>query len=190
MAQIEIQNCSAFELAWNDQGSGANMSGSFYNPVLPAGYYSLGSYSQSNYDKPSGSVGIVRLLEDGAIAFPVDFKLIWNDQGSGANMSGSFWEPVPPKGYVAMGMLCIKGYDKPDPNTVQIVCLRADLTIQAEVGNLLWNDQGSGANANGSFWLINNPPGSIETGTLFAGQVGYDKPTKSPLLHAIAAHTV
>ncbi|WP_262510437.1 Vps62-related protein [Flavobacterium arcticum] len=136
---------NSFELAWWDKGSGGNMDGAFYNPInIPIGFHTIDSYGQSNYDFPSGSILVVKDNVPDVLAHPVDFKLIYKDTGSRASMDGSFWEPIAPEGYVAMGICCIPGYDKPDKSLV--MCLRDDLVNAAKVGNLIWNDKGTGAN--------------------------------------------
>ncbi|KAF2519588.1 Vps62-related protein [Flavobacterium salilacus subsp. salilacus] len=167
MAKIKISIVNSFKLAWSDKGSGGDMDGAFYNPIdIPIGFHSIGSYGQSNYGSPSGSLVVVKDIQDNVLEHPVDYKLIYTDKGSGADMDGSFWEPIAPDGYVAMGILCVAGYNKPD--NAAVVCLREDLVEEAQVGNLIWSDKGTGADKDGSFWEVNVPTGSIKTGT-FAG---------------------
>ncbi len=52
----------AFELVWNDGGSGARQDGSFYRPIRPAGYFALGHYGQGDYAAPDGTVAVAREL--------------------------------------------------------------------------------------------------------------------------------
>lgn len=181
MAKIKIMTTSSFELAWCDKGSGGHMDGAFYNPVdIPIDYYSIGSYGQSNYNPPSGITLLVADDGDEAIKHPVDYTLVYKDSGSGANMDGSFWKPVPPDGYVAMGILCVSGYDKPKKSSV--VCIRKDLVLPAVVGSLIWNDAGTGANMDGGFWNIDLPIGTpgIKTGA-FAGASSHEASEAVPL---------
>ncbi len=155
------------------------MDGSFYNPVnIPVGYNSIGSYGQGNYDEPNGSVVIVKEEEAGALVHPTGYTMVYQDKGSGASMDGSFWMPIPPKGYVAMGLVCVEGYDA--PSTGMVVCLRDDLVTEATVGNLIWDDKKSGAKMDGGFWEINSAPGSIQTG-VFAGASSHDASNAAPL---------
>lgn len=179
MAKIKISIVNSFELAWSDKGSGGDMDGAFYNPVnIPIGFHALGSYGQSNYDSPTGSMVVVKDNVPDVLANPVDYQLIYKDSGSGADKDGSFWLPTPPEGYVAMGILCVSGYDKPSNSSV--VCLRADLADPAETGNLIWNDKGTGADSDGSFWDIDISAGSVKTGS-FAGASSYDASSAKPL---------
>lgn len=178
MASIEIKIVSSFELAWCDKKSGGDMDGAFYNPTnIPVGFSSMGSYGQGNYNSPNGSVLVVKELETGALAYPTGFNLVYSDKGSGADLDGSFLEPIAPKGYVAMGILCVRGYSQP-PNT-SVVCLRSDLAIPSKVGSLIWSDKGAGVNMNGSFWNVVQV-GAIQTG-LFAGVTGHSPDKAAPL---------
>lgn len=178
MASIEIKTVSSFELAWWDKKSGGDMDGAFYNPTnIPIGFSSMGSYGQGNYNSPDGSVLVVKELESGALAYPTGFNLVYNDKGSGADLDGSFWEPIPPKGYVAMGILCVRGYDQPP--TTSVVCLRSNLVVPSKVGSLIWSDKGTGAKMDGSFWNVVQV-GGIQTG-LFAGASGHSSDKAAPL---------
>jgi len=72
----------------------------------------------------------------GALAAPVDYTEVWNDKGSGSNNDGSFWRPVPPPGYVALGAVAQSGYGKPALDDV--VCVREDLTTDGAIGSGIW----------------------------------------------------
>ncbi len=180
MSKIEISIVSSFELAWNDRGSGANMDGSFYNPTaIPIGFNSMGSYGQGNYDSPNGSVVVVKEIEPGALAHPTDYVQVYNDKKSGSKMDGSFWLPIPPQGYTAMGVLCVSGYGK--PSNADVVCLRDDLVANGSTGQLIWDDKKSGSSLDGSFWQINVGAGTIQTG-LFSGTGNYNPSDAAPLV--------
>lgn len=179
MGKIEIKVIDSFEIAWKDQGSGGSMDGAFYNPNVPLGFHSIGSYGQSNYAPPSGTIVVVKAIEEGAIQNPIRFELVYNDRNSGSAMDGSFWLPIPPDGYTAMGILCVSGYN--EPPTSSVVCLRNDLVSPADVGTLIWNDHRTASNMDGSFWHIRPTVGtSIQTGA-FAGANGYDPAKAAPL---------
>ncbi|WP_440056554.1 Vps62-related protein (plasmid) [Pseudoalteromonas sp. T1lg65] len=167
MNKIEIARVKTFKLAWDDQKSGAGMNGAFYNPTdIPVGFYAIGSYGQGNYDAPNGSVVVVKQLDDGALTHPQDYSLMYDDKKSGARLNGSFWLPIPQDGYVAMGIVCVEGYEK--PSTDMVVCLRKDLVTKGSAGSPIWIDSHSGATMDGGFWNIDVEAGSINTGT-FAG---------------------
>ena len=155
---LAITFTDAFEFMWNDKGSGGSQDGGFWEPVPPAGYYALGSLGQPNYDNPNGNVAVIVVKEtdsSGALAAPVDYQRIWNDSSSGADLDGSFWNPVAPEGYVAMGVVAMAGYGKPSLDAIR--CVRADLTANAKIGNRVWQDVGTGADVDFGSWEVAPP---------------------------------
>ena len=95
-----------------------------------------------------------------------------------ARSDASIWRPIPPDGYVALGMVCSNGREKPSLNTVR--CVRADLVIASPVGDVIWNDKGSGAKQNFSAWSIHPPTAAageiyFAPGT-FVGAASFSKP--------------
>ncbi len=172
---LEFTTATTFDLVWNDKGSGADRDGAFYQPQAPEGWYILGDYGQGNYNSPAGTVLLIRVVDNDdpehpALKAPLSWAKVWDDKGSGAKEDGSFWAPVPPFGYVACGHVVAKGHASP-PTIPQFRCLRYDLSTSVELGNaaqgsgLIWNDQGSGADADvaiyrvpslGVFWAIPN----------------------------------
>ncbi len=141
-----ISSTHDYTLEYNDKGSGADLDGSFYRPQAPNGWYTVGGYAQANYYAPVGPSLIVQVDNDDPdnpiLAAPVDYKLIWADHGSGANMDGAVWFPVPPSGYETLGFVTQHGYDKPVIS--QMRCIRRDFVVPAQIGNLIWWDKGSG----------------------------------------------
>ncbi|KAH8889193.1 hypothetical protein GQ53DRAFT_825514 [Thozetella sp. PMI_491] len=74
---------------YNDKGSGASQDGSFWRPVCPANFASLGDVVQRGYTKPStDKVWCVRRDLVGPARYAAS---VWNDQGSGAAEDGSMW---------------------------------------------------------------------------------------------------
>ncbi|KAH6855968.1 hypothetical protein B0I37DRAFT_366214 [Chaetomium sp. MPI-CAGE-AT-0009] len=161
---LRVTLTSAYDWRWNDGGSGANRDGGFFHPK-----------SQENGNlRPLGSLAVphhgdvnnqwaVLLVGDNpsqrspgkgpAVQAPVDYHGLWNDSGSGSNSDGSFWRPVPPPGYIALGDVANAGYDKPGLD--QVWCVRADLVSDGSYGkDAVWDDAGSGADVDGSFWAV------------------------------------
>ena len=110
---------------------------------------------------------------------PDEFERVWDDKGSKAYSDGSIWRPIPPSGYVAMGLVASRGYDKPSRNSVR--CVRADLVIASYINELIWNNKRSPAKLDFSAWSI-SPPGAaagevyLSPGT-FVGAASYTKPS-------------
>lgn len=158
---LEIGFTSSFELQWTDKGSGASRDGAYWRPVLDSKsemaapnelgkvFKSVGDLGQSNYGDANGKAMSVMVRQtndpgnahsDPPVKPPTGFELVWTDHGSGADMDGSMWYPVPPDGYVTMGLVCNKGYEEPkiDPANPFVVCVRKDLVIPANVGEPIW----------------------------------------------------
>jgi hypothetical protein len=190
--ELLISFAQTFQYRWCDRGSGQSMDGSYYHPVITEGFKPLGSLGFGGYYNPDGhhAVMVVKTKAGSdALAAPLDYELVWSDQGSGANDDGSFWMPVPPTGYKAMGIVAQSGYGKPSLDDV--VCVREDLTVPGEAGNLIW--QGAGMvsfpllNCFGS-WRIEPPIAGphenayLSTGTFVAVQAQNSYPG-TPSVH-------
>lgn len=187
---IELTPVTRFDLMWSDRGSGANDDGSFYRPVPSPGYFSLGDYAQRGYDPPAprGTVYAARSMTKGginALARPVDYRLVWTDKGSGAHEDGSFWMPVPPPGYHALGLVAQRGYEKPSLDAV--MCVYDAYVAAATCGPAIWSDRKSGAHADfGSWQVVGTEPMALSNNT-FVGVNAYDPPSDNAMFHALTA---
>jgi hypothetical protein len=136
------------------------------------GYFPLGDLAVASNTNINGLRVAAVVRESGlpsadsskgnALSRPNDFERVWTDEGSGAKTDTSIWRPIPPAGYVALGLVCSNDLTKPSLNAVR--CVRADLVIASNVGDLIWNDEGSRAKKNFSAW-------SIEPPTAAAGEI-------------------
>jgi hypothetical protein len=127
-------------------------------------------------------VPVVKALQADALAIPTDFTQIWNDNNSGASMNGSFWRPVCPANYKALGHVGAENsWDKPPLDVIR--CVRMDLVEIAAVGGQIWNDRSSGASLNFSAWSVMIPPGVPSIGTMpiapgtFVGAGDWNQPS-------------
>jgi hypothetical protein len=186
---LAIKLVNQFELVWWDKGSGGAYDGAYYKPIVPSGYYSLGHYGQANYNTPIGVIVAVKELKSGALASPTDYELVWKDKGSGADMDGAFWRPIPPNGYVALGLVATRNYNKPSLDEVK--CVRQDLVVQGQPGAQVWIDKGTGADADFGSWEISAPPISgyeeyayIAPGTFF-GVASHTRPNTHPVMNCL-----
>ena len=177
--ELLITFSQAFESRWNSSGY-FPPEGSFYHPLTSNGFKPLGSLGFEGIYDPNNTHGVMVLkAKDGsnALAQPVDYTLLWTDVGTiGAN--GTFWIPVPPAGYKAMGIVAQAGHTKPDLDDV--VCVREDLTIPGESGILIWYFSKMLSDMDGfSSWLIEQPVAGphedayLSTGTFVATGESY-----------------
>ncbi|HEX7316671.1 MAG TPA: Vps62-related protein [Pyrinomonadaceae bacterium] len=93
---------TGYSQVWNDHGSGGTYDGSFWYPVAPDGYVSIGCVCNGGYNPPviPQYMCVRKDLTTSAQGGP----LIWNDRGSGANMDVSLYQIVDVPGtFVAQG---------------------------------------------------------------------------------------
>lgn len=96
----------------------------------------------------------------------------------------------PPAGYKAMGIVAQKGYNK--PNLDDVVCVREDLTIPVEAGNLIWNCQfGFPTQKIFSSWRIEPPVSGphenayLATGTFVAVSGTLEVPSVNSVMNVL-----
>lgn len=153
---ITFGTTSDYTALYNDKGSGADTDGGFWRPSPPDGWFFFGDYLQGNYGAPSMPSITVKVTNDDTdnpvLKSPTSYAQIWLDKGSGADMDGSIWMPVPPPGYVALGAVSNTGYSAPAPN--KLVCMRFDLVQAGTLGQLIWSDKGSHADGDVANYAI------------------------------------
>lgn len=192
---LRITFTTQFALQWSDKGSGGKHDGAFWRPVAAGnlnGFYPLGDYGAGNYNDVNGQAAVAVVSDingasGDALRPPLDYELVWTDTGSGSSRDGSMWRPLPPSGYVALGLVCNNGYDKPALEIIR--CVRSDLVVASLVGDLVWDDSGTGAKKDFGSWGI-TPPGApagevyLSPGT-FVGVASHSKPNTDPNAYAL-----
>jgi len=193
--ELEIGFVDQFTLRWNDAGSGGHYDGSFYHPVTSNGFRALGSLGLGpwGYPNPNGTraMMVVRAKpgHEDALAEPIGYQLIYNDHNSGANMFGSFWRPLPPEGYTALGTVVAPNTWN-QPSLSDVVCVRSDLTTIAESGDFIYDDRETGAHMFLSCWKIDQPTAGphdyayLSTGT-FVGVDNWNRPSVDPVMYVL-----
>lgn len=84
-----------YELLWADHGTGKDvMDGSFYRPIPPAGYVSLGDVAVTGYDTPPEPGSAVCVRQDLVVRGKIGDK-IWDADGTGADEHVSMYYVVP-----------------------------------------------------------------------------------------------
>ncbi len=195
-ADLLITLTSAFTPRWSDNGSGAARDGFFWHPVpqYAGTFRAAGSVAAPHHADLNNNFAAVLLADNPAtrkqgatgpaVAPPVDYVKVWDDEGSGAASDGSFWRPVAPRGYIALGDVAVGGRGK--PSLEEVWCVRVDLVSDGVYApGSVWDDIGSGAARDASFWEVQPKPGTgagefipVLAGT-FRAVGGYDKPDGS-----------
>lgn len=143
MQQLKYGNTSQFSPIFTTQGTGTIEQAVFYRPVPAEGYYVIGDYGQGNLDPASGSILTVTVIDpdpdDPMLVPPVGYQLIWN--GTSAGIDGSFWQPVAPPNYVALGAVAQFGINQ--PAIAGYRCLRFDQVEVGSLGGPIWTNGGS-----------------------------------------------
>lgn len=104
-----------------------------WRPVAPPGYAPLGDVLSIGFDQPNhpvrtyrtawpqqdgGEDGESRQRADAPTKPPVDFHLVWRDNG---RRPCTMWEPIPPRGYMALGTVVVGGVDAPE--CTEVLCV-------------------------------------------------------------------
>ena len=172
-------------MIYTDRGTGARMGVTVYGPKLsdiPNGYYMVGM-SAVPATNAAGNKQMLFLVDpesdSSAIVNPIGFHLIWNDAGSGGDMDGSFWSAQCPVPYVALGDVAVGSHNSPSEELrKKFACIHFKYIFTAQLGSLIWNDGGSGADSDVSLWETENIPNSSGKGLVgfFKANTQYSKP--------------
>ena len=180
---------------WNDLGSGGQYDGSFYHPITTDGFNAISSLAcgPDGYPNPNGTFWMMVVKakpgHEDALAYPISYQEIYHDVGSGADMFGSFWRPIPPAGYVALGTV-VANNTWNAPSLTDVVCVRSDLTTIADCGRFIYNDHETGAYEYLSCWGINQPNAGphdlayLATGA-FVAVNNWNQPSADPVMNVL-----
>lgn len=98
---------------------------------------------------------------------PAEMEFVWSDRGSGARGNVATYRP---QNCFRLGDSAVNNYDnsrRPTGYCVQEV-VPGSLAVPIRM-NKIWDDTGSGANLDGSFWRFDCPPGFIDLGHASSG---------------------
>ncbi len=116
---------------------------SFYHPAVPAGWHALGTWGgpETHSWDMSGRYAVMIVKQtpgSDALMPPDSFRAIWysGNPYDGANHK-CVYQPIPPKGYKAMGMVVATSDVMPGKD--EVVCIREDLTAPGSAGDFIWN---------------------------------------------------
>lgn len=195
-SELVTKITASFTQRWNDAGSGASRNGGFWHPNSDGEFRPVGSVGVGNHKDINGSYSAVLIARNPAatqtanaegmyespVASPIGFTQIWKDEGSKAKSDGSFWRPIPPNGYVALGDVAQHKWSS--PSVVDVWCVRRDLVLPSSFGTpSIWDDKKSGAKGNVSVWEIRGGYGNVEPAVTRLGAIRasetYSEPNSS-----------
>lgn len=147
---LEVVQSSTLSCIWMDTPPSAS---SVWRPLPLPGYSSLGDYMNSSATSPSPSrcVSVRECMWDvgsdswkprfhtndlsfSLLAHPTHFQLVWRSKEQPGVVGMSVYRPIPPKGYISMGDLCVPSLVNgvsgvPCPEDIRVVhesCVRSD----------------------------------------------------------------
>jgi len=141
---LEVSQVSTFNKVWSTyEGGPDNLGATFFEPSsIPSGFSILGYYAQPNNRNLFGWVLTARDLSSNTLKPPVDYTLVGNTESLKIKQDGTgyFWQPVPPDGYQAVGLIVTNYSQKPPLDKLR--CIRSDLTEQCEADTWIWGTNG------------------------------------------------
>jgi hypothetical protein len=115
-----------------------------------------------------------------AVVFPhpLRFKEQWHMARADKYLYA--WRPIPPEGYIALGMVCTGSPEPPDVTSLRCVPEKwcAPTTTKP---TKVWDDTGAGGGKPGSIWRINNMD-------MICVVAGHDAPTKDGPFYDLKSH--
>ncbi len=178
--RLDTKSTCVQTLNWDDGGTGADLDGYFYIPIVGQLEYILGGYA-SGKEKSSNSC-VLTVSEPAKnphgtpvlLVPPIDWKQVWKDKGSGAKKDGSMWEAIPPdSNYKCLGSIPQPGYDQ-KPKLPNYRCVHSSLTEKIVTNALIWSDKGSGANKEVTMFTLPNTGSFITVGARISEIEAYD----------------
>lgn len=120
--------------------------------------FCLGDHAEPHHEsQPHGTGLVVRQAVEGEtdlLAKPVDFVKTWDSRKTGARYGDvSFWRPVPPAGYVALGDVTNANNDQ-KPSKDSMRCVHKSMVVAGQWAYpQAWWDSGSGGSyGDASLW--------------------------------------
>jgi hypothetical protein len=115
------------------------------------------------------------------LAYIDQFQLVWWDKGSGGDFDGAYWRPIVPDGFYALGHYGEGDYSNPPRGFMFAARELVPGALARPVDYVkVWDDRGSGADLDGSFWRPIAPAGYVCLGLV--GQRGYSKPSTDEIM--------
>ena len=178
--RLDTKSTCVQTLNWDDGGTGADLDGYFYIPIVGQSEYIVGGYASREEKSSSSCVLTVREPANNPqdtptlLVSPIDWKQIWKDKGSGAKKDGSMWEAIPPdSNYKCLGSIPQPGYDQ-KPKLPNYRCVHSSLTEKIVTNALIWSDKGSGANKEVTMFTLPNTGSFITVGARLSEIEAYD----------------
>lgn len=189
-----------FKLIWWNQGTSFRKKLSIWRPVVSPGMVFLGDIAvqgyisyftpwcsifnnfllyrflqlllECSYEKPNSAVVLHDPGDESFLKAPQDFQLIGRIKKQKGAESITFWLPIPPPGFVALGCVASRGSPKTD-DIGSLRCIRSDMVAGDQFADeSIWDTSETRMSEHFSLWSIGNDLGT------FLVRNGYRKPPR------------
>nr|XP_009413254.1 PREDICTED: uncharacterized protein LOC103994598 isoform X1 [Musa acuminata subsp. malaccensis] len=161
-----------FKLIWWNQGTSFRKKLSIWRPVVSPGMVFLGDIAVQGYEKPNSAVVLHDPGDESFLKAPQDFQLIGRIKKQKGAESITFWLPIPPPGFVALGCVASRGSPKTD-DIGSLRCIRSDMVAGDQFADeSIWDTSETRMSEHFSLWSIGNDLGT------FLVRNGYRKPPR------------
>jgi len=194
--KVKMKPILGFNQVWNSQDTQSQAQVSLWAPAPQSSIMTnnklrlnLGMYASKGFSNPlkknSGRYQLIEITDNATIRLrrakvlasvvatvcpnPVKYKQVWHF--ARGNKSLYAWKPIPPDGYISLGMMCTTTDQPPDLKSVR--CVPASWCSPTKVPpSKIWDDTGAGGGKPGSIWTINSMD-------MVAVVPGHDPPTET-----------
>ncbi|HNV72648.1 MAG TPA: Vps62-related protein, partial [Candidatus Ozemobacteraceae bacterium] len=180
-------------LVWRDKGTGGAFDIGIWRPQLNHGWVRLGDIAVPSMSEDCPSAPALIIYWDDRnpagdekgpfLKKPIDYRWVWDSEKSGADRKGSIWYPVPPAGYVSLGLVAQNSWSKPDDLGI-VRCVRSDIVLPGKWIGTMWTDKKSGAKHDCAVWTQTVADTYAKKPFLVTGTVhavgSYDSPPSVP----------
>jgi hypothetical protein len=164
---------------------------SFWRPIAPNGFYSVGSLVMTPGTDPNGvrAAMVLKAKSRDALVLTDQYQLVSSPVGIGWTFGAAFWRPACPAGYVALGMVATGPSSTQSSPAYSTACVRKDLTSDGSLGSALFTKSlefDDGSRLDYSIRAINSPSSGLMSGTYLAPETFvYTEATAAPSVEPV-----
>ncbi|XP_024524741.1 uncharacterized protein LOC9654875 isoform X2 [Selaginella moellendorffii] len=137
---VLLTTVTRFKLIWWDKGAKSKKSVSIWRPVTPSRCVILGDIAVEGYEPPSVAFTLQDTQDNVLLQKPLKFVKMGVIHEKKGLKPVTFWFPVAPPGYAALGCLAIRGYTLDAEASDKIRCVRNDFVLETEFSSpSLWD---------------------------------------------------
>ena len=163
---IRVSPTTLYDSLGNDDGSGSANKVSFWRArqftyrgavYYPVGDLAIGPTRKNDNISMARNIGAIKIqnpsvgpnretiIVSGDVKGPIDYQLIWTNNGSVKKNAFWIWRPIAPVNYMSLGDIITFTRDPPlTGENAPIRCVSQDITVKIPAnGNIFWSSYGS-----------------------------------------------